>query len=661
MKVAVLVAIVLGSVLPAHAQQSARAAAAPSVKPDPIAEAYAQFMLAARLEDDDDIDGAIAAYKRAMTLDPKAADIVAALADLYLRHDRAPDAISTAEQALKVDPKNAEANRVLGTVYAGMVSETPRAGRQTQQQNLARAIEHLERAAERPAGQGFADANLRAMLARLYMAAGTFDKAIPLLTDLVKQEPGWEDGAVLLVQAYASSGRTAEAIQWLELNAADNPDLLPTLADFYNRENRPGDAAAVYERALQGNTRSFELRLRYGSTLLNLDDEKSAARARDVLREAVALQADNERALFLLSQAERRSGEIDAAEATARRLIARNSKNARGYFALAEALEERGRYQAVVDAIAPALPGFRSGEQREMALGMLLPHLGFSYQQLGQFDRAVETFEEARKLAPQDLAVAGYLAQAHVAAKNYAAAIEVARAARAQRPDNVRMARLEAEALRHSGQGDQAIGLLEDLLKKQADNPEAYVALAQAYSSTNRGPQAVKVLQDAEIKFPAEESITFELGATFDKMKRYADAEAAFRKLIARDPENAAALNYLGYMFAERGERLDESVDLLKRALQIEPHNGSFLDSIGWAYFKSGKLDLAEENLRRAADQLPANSVVQDHYGDLLSRLGRHDAAIEAWTRALEGDGDSIDRGDIDRKIRSARQKLPRR
>jgi Tfp pilus assembly protein PilF len=99
----------------------------------------------------------------------------------------------------------------------------------------------------------------------------------------------------------------------------------------------------------------------------------------------------------------------------------------------------------------------------------------------------------------------------------------------------------------------------------------------------------------------------------------------------------------------------------LKKALQAEPENGSFLDSLGWAYFKAGKLDLAEENLRRAADQLKANSVVQDHYGDLLYKLSRFDDAIAAWDRALAGDGDTISPADIDKKIRGARQKINRR
>ena len=122
-----------------------------------------------------------------------------------------------------------------------------------------------------------------------------------------------------------------------------------------------------------------------------------------------------------------------------------------------------------------------------------------------------------------------------------------------------------------------------------------------------------------------------------DKQKRFADAEAQFKQVLAREPENAAALNYLGYMLAERGERLDESVGYIKQALEIEPENGSYLDSLGWAYFKADKLDLAEPNLKRAADQLTTNSVIQDHYGDVLFKRGRYDQAIAAWTRALVG------------------------
>jgi tetratricopeptide (TPR) repeat protein len=395
--------------------------------------------------------------------------------------------------------------------------------------------------------------------------------------------------------------------------------------------------------------------------LLSSGIDAELVRARDLLSEAVTMKGSDERALYLLSQAERRTGAPEAAERTARRLIALNRKNPRGYAALAESLEERQRYQEVAETLAPAVAAFRTDADAEGPLSLLLPHLGFAYQRIGQFDKAVETFTEARKISDDDPAVTMYLIQAQIAAKRYADAAALAHESRAAHPDDLRLARLEAEALRLGGKPDQGIAILEDLLKRRTDDPTAYIAVAQMYSDANRGTQAVKVLQDARVKFPSAVSITFELGAVLEKQKKYSDAESAFRQVIAQEPDHAGALNYLGYMLAERGERLSESVDLIKRALRVEPDNGSYLDSLGWAYYKDGKLDLAEDYLKRAAEQLGTNSVVQDHYGDVLFKLGRLDDAIAAWSRALSGDGDDVDRTDVDRKIRAARQRLPKR
>jgi tetratricopeptide (TPR) repeat protein len=648
--------VVLAAVLSVFVPHAAAAQTAPASSPN-VAEAYAQFLLGHHLEEDDDIDGAIAAYKRAMALDPTAADITAQLAGLYLRQNKIQEAMATAEQALKIAPDNSEANRVLGIVHAALAEAS--SGRNAKNdENLAKAIQYLERAVEHPQG-GIADPNVRATLARAYLNKGVYDKAIPLLSDLVKQEPGWSDGPMLLAEAYAGAGRTKDAIAWLE--DQNDPRLAPALGDFYEREQRWSDAAKAYERALQRSPRNAELKTRYASVLLKTGNREDTAKARDVLTEVVAVRPDVQ-SLYLLSQAQRRMGDSRAAEASARRAIAQNSRNPWGYYALAEALEERREYQAVVNELAPMVADLRSKPtENAFASTLLLPHLGFAYQELGQHDKAIASFEEARKLSPKDPAVSGYLIEANMAAKKYAAAADLARAAVADNPDDLRLLRLQAQALRHTGKADQSIAVLEDAVKKHADDPIAYVALAQLYSDLDRGPQAVKVLQDAQAKFPSDTSIVFELGAAYDKQKRYADAEAAFKQLIAREPDNSAALNYLGYMLAERGERLDESVNLLQKALQIDPDNGSYLDSLGWAYFKLDKLDLAEDNLRRAADQLKMNSVIQDHHGDVLFKMGRLDEAIAAWTRALNGDGDSVSRGDIDKKIKTARQKLPRK
>jgi len=636
-----------------------RQPAAPT-PPDKIAEAYNQFLLGHRLEEKDDESGAIAAFKRAMELDPNAAEIPAELAGVYLRQNKAQDAMAAAEQALKIAPANREANRVLGTVYAALseaTRETGRRARNAPDENLTKAIHHFELSVSAES-----DPNVRATLARLYVRASMYDKAIPLLTDLVNQEPTWQDGPVMLAEAYAGAGRSADAITWLEQRTAEDERMLPALADFYEREHRWNDAAGAYARMLRRNPRSVDVKTRYASALLNAGGKENAAKARDALTEIVAARGTEARPLYLLSQAQRRVGDFSAAEASARQLVTLNRRSPWGYYALAEALEARHEYQAVVDELAPVVAEFRGkAADASFDVGILLPHLGFAYQELGQNDKAIATFEEARKLSPDDAAVASYLVEANIAAKKYAAAIDVAKSALVQNPDDLRLLRLQAQALRHTGKTDQGIALLEKAAKAHADDPLAYISLAQAYSDADRAAQAVKVLQDAQARFPDNDSIAFELGTVFDKQKRFGDAEAAFRSVLARDPENAAALNYIGYMLAERGERLDESVNYLKKALQLEPDNGSYLDSLGWAYFKSDRLDLAAENLKRAADQLPANSVIQDHYGDVLNRLGRLDEAIAAYTRALNGDGDSIDKGEIDKKIKTAKQKLPRK
>jgi tetratricopeptide (TPR) repeat protein len=659
-----LAALIAGVSLLAASPLVPAASAAPQATADPSAragEAYSQFMLGRHLESADDVPGAIAAFKRASQLDPQSADVVAELAGLYMRQSRLDEAVQAGEQALKIEPANREAHRVLGIVYATLVESGRRNARGQQSatsmaDNLAKAIEHLEKAIDR---QVDSDPNVRATLSRLYLASGQNEKAIPLLQDLVSQEPGWTDGPSLLAQAYAGAGRDAEAIAWLEKSAGDDPDLYTTLASFYERQKRWKDAANAYQKAIAASPRSVDLKLQYAVALMNLGGTDALTKARDALDDVIMARPNDVRSLFQLSQVQRRLGDLDAAESAARRVITLNNRSPMGYYALAMALEERREYQAVVDSLSPAAADFRAhpGNNPAADLGLLLPHLGFAYQELGAYDKAIATFDEAHKLAPTDTTVTAYLAQANLSAKKYPAVIELTRKARSEHPDELRFVRLEAQALRQSGKADEAVSLMQEFAKRQ-DKPESYVALAQTYSDAKRGPEAVKVLQDAQTKFPDDTTIGFELGAVFDKQKRFADAEAAFRQVLMKEPDNAPALNYIGYMLAERGERLNESVDLLKKALALEPDNGSYLDSLGWAYYKADKLPLALDNLQRAADQLKSNSVIQDHYGDVLFKLSRYDEAIAAWTRALSGDNDSIDRPAIDKKIKTAKQKL---
>jgi tetratricopeptide (TPR) repeat protein len=231
---------------------------------------------------------------------------------------------------------------------------------------------------------------------------------------------------------------------------------------------------------------------------------------------------------------------------------------------------------------------------------------------------------------------------------------------RATNPSDARLAELEARALAGSGRRADAISTLRVLTDADVDQPSVYLSLADILAEDGRAGEAHDVLDRAAVRFPQAASVAFQRGVLYERAREYARAEEAFRSVIARDPAHAQALNYLGYMLAERGERLDEAVAFIERALAIDPGNGSYLDSLGWAYFKLRRYEDARSHLAQAASQLPTNSVVHDHLGDALAALGRHADAIGAWQRALAGDREAIDPAGIVTKIARAKEQASR-
>src|SRR5262249_16012917 len=146
-------------------------------------------------------------------------------------------------------------------------------------------------------------------------------------------------------------------------------------------------------------------------------------------------------------------------------------------------------------------------------------------------------------------------------------------------------------------------------------------------------------------------------------------ADSEFRKVLTvtppSDPQAAATLNYLGYMNADRGVKLDESLGMIKQALSFEPNNGAYLDSLGWAYFKLGKYDLAEESLNKAAVHMSSDPTVQEHLGDLYQKTGRlklaaahWDRAVQEWNKTVPAQQDQEDFAKVQQKPESAKVKL---
>lgn len=638
----------------------------PNTPPAPpqraFAEAYSLFLQARERENDGDVEGAIKLYGDARRLDPTAAEIPAELSALYARQNRAREAIEAADVALTLDPDNVEAHFVLGSIYAAF-AETDRpaptaADRQAARQYAAMAVPHLE-AAWRVRGNTASQALLMT-LAHMYLAVRTPQKAIAPLQRAIEQDPEALDAVTMLADAYVASGRSADAITLLAQVADREPSLYASLAQLYEDGGRWKEAAEAYRKAVELGTDAPGIRTRWATALLNTQQPADRARARDLLQAVVARTPTDLRALDLLSQAQRQSNELGQAEATARALIAADPGGASGPYALAQVYAQQHQYEKVVEMLQPLVDRFSAGggEAARIAdLTPLLMHLGFAYLDLNQPDKAMAALERAKALGAGESVIDVALVQAQIAAKRFALAADLAAKARQAFPDDVRLPRLQADALRQDGKMDRAVAVLEAVRKARPGDVATHIALAELLMSGGRAAQAVSVLRQAQEAFPDDLDVTFELGAACERQKRYDAAEQAFRKVIARAPHHAQALNYLGYMLADRGIRLPESVEYIRRALQADPGNPAYLDSLGWAYFRMNRLDLAEANLREAASARVGDSAVQEHWGDLLFKLGRIADAIVAWQRALDGDGDSIDRAAIERKLRSARRK----
>lgn len=179
--------------------------------------------------------------------------------------------------------------------------------------------------------------------------------------------------------------------------------------------------------------------------------------------------------------------------------------------------------------------------------------------------------------------------------------------------------------------------------------------LSNAYVQLGQASQGIRTLERASERVPDDSQLMFALASTYERDDQTGRAERVFREIIETDPDHAPALNYLGYMLADRGQKLPEALQFIERAIAVGGETPSYLDSLGWAYFRMSRFQEAVGPLERAAEGAPRVSVIQDHLGDAYMELERYDEAADAFDRALAGDLDGIDERDTTRKRDRAR------
>jgi len=428
-------------------------------------------------------------------------------------------------------------------------------------------------------------------------------------------------------------------------------------------EGKVDEAIAAHKQAIALAPKSAELRAELAGLYARTDKAPEAMAA---AQEAVALDPNNQEANKIL-------GTIYAALSEQRQAIAPGDNPAeypaRAIAALEKARRDDtfdinldlmlGRLYAQTGAFEKALPLLRHvvDDQPQYQEGALL--LAAAQESAGKPDDALETLRQTLRANPEFYRGQLRLAETAERAGQWDEAAAALEKSLSLNPRNTALVPRRAIALLNAGKAGEARVILQKLVDDAASpDPAMLYLLAEAQRADKDLVAAEATARKLLAANPKDKRGLHALSSIQQERGDVKAAETTLRDLVSQDPQDANALNSLGYLLAERGDRLDEAVQLLQRALKIDPENPSFLDSLGWAYFQQGRLTDADQPLTRAAAQLQSSSVVQEHLGDLRFKQQRFADAATAWERALSGDGQSVDRAKIEKKIRDARARL---
>ena len=469
----------------------------------------------------------------------------------------------------------------------------------------------------------------------------------------------------ILSRHLENQGDEAGALEALKRAQAADPksaEIRAELAGLYARQNKAAEAIEAAEQALKLDPNAGEahriLGLVYAAWAEGTGSPPAGRAPQQLRRDAIEhltkiidtpAVATDLSLQVTLGRLHMRVGEPAKAIPILENVVSQTPFATEPYTLLADARLAVGRFDEAAEALAMAA---QIDPRRYASLGEL-------YERLGRWDDAVAAYENgvnASRTPSRDLRLR--LIAALLNLDN----AEATKRAREQANEILKTTPQDARALGYVARAERQLGNpagAEEFARKAlaADpaNVTASFELIYLYNSTKQYARAAELAADAVKRHPEDARFVHMYADALANTGKLDEATRLLQGLIDKDPLNADALNSLGYMLAERGVRLPEAVTLIERALKVEPENPSFLDSLAWALFKQGKAEEAEAPMRKAATAMPKESVIQDHFGDVLARRGKNDEAISAWERALAGDGLGIDRAAVEKKINDAR------
>ncbi len=600
-----LVLIVASSVAVAAPDAPATDPAKPSAAAR--SSAYAHFLLARERERLGDVEGALKEYRAAADADPDAASVRVAMAGLLADSHRVAEAMDVLRQALRIDGDNVQARRLLAMLLLRLRGETHG---DSYDRDVRLAFEELVRLAPD-------DLEARRTLGKLAYEQGDFDVA---------------------------------EREFLKVLAADSDDVESriALARTYFQKREYDKAAALYQELDKGEVGSVPDREKTGEVLTYLFAEKyeDAIRvADDALSRTGEDSSDYGKLLKLKAFAAEGQGDHVTATRAFKKVLELDPGDREARFRLAQTLQRRRDLSGALDELSKvqremeASPG---GAEPDPPYAQVLFLMGAIHLERKAYDKAADLLGRALALveAKDRLrpAIVDKLARAQFESGKKQEAFDLLRKTIDADPDMAEFSVELAELYAKDGQAKEADRIVKAFLKDRPgdEKRDALLLVADMRERLGQHDEALDLLEQARAKDPSDDGVWFMTGSVYERAGRLEDAEAAFKKAIALNPKSDRALNYLGYMLADRGIRVDESVKYIEQAIALDRFNGAYLDSMGWAYYKAGRLKEALDSLQKAVDEMTDDPLIRDHLGDVLYGLGRYDDAVAAWQKSLD-------------------------
>jgi tetratricopeptide (TPR) repeat protein len=511
-------------------------------------------------------------------------------------------------------------------------------------------------------GEHKADALAHFVEATAFEENGEIDKALEAYRKVLNVDPGQSDLAAHVAGLLAREDDFPQAIDVLKDAIAANPNAPEPylqLAFIYAKYLKKTDqAVAQVNRAIAINPRNIEAYQRLYEIEIAAGEEKKALQALD---RASRLRSDDPNfwaglgklyaAIVFKPDVEPKPVDINRVNEFFEKAVDHAAddpavlKDVADYYAASQQIKKAIPLYLRVLELQPddlnarekLASGFVVTNQRAKAAEMLESVIREHPEKYQPYDLLAEVLDDEARALERSNQVEAATATFKKAAANYEQSLLINPA---HLTTCLRLAELLLGPVKDA---ERAVGILSEARRRFPNAPEIVYYLALAQREAKHPQQAVATFEEARHEAEMEDSeivnarFYFNYGATAEQAGLYEKAADLFRKAIAMDPANAAdACNYLGYMWVEQNQHLDEAEAMIKRAVQSEPNNGAFLDSLGWLEFRQGKFEQALTDLQRAAKNMTHDDpVVFEHIGDTYLKVQRVPQALEAWQKAL--------------------------